>query len=67
MVMSNNTIESTITKNTGKSLDVSMTMRMQRYATPDGVHPVLHPKPLDVAIGRVPVLYRPGGRHGQIC
>jgi hypothetical protein len=67
MVMSNNTIESTITKNTGKSLDVLMTMQMQRYATPNGAHPVLHSKPLDVAIGRVPVLYRPGGRHGQIC
>jgi len=34
-------------------------------ALPDGAHPGLHLKPLDAAIGQVPVPYRPGGRHGR--
>jgi hypothetical protein len=34
-------------------------------ALPDGVHPWLHAKPLDTAIGQVPALYCPGGCHGQ--
>ncbi len=34
-------------------------------ASPDGAHPWLHAKPLDAAIGRVPVPYRLGGRHGR--
>jgi hypothetical protein len=36
-----------------------------RCASPDGVHLWLHAKPLDAAIGQVPTLYCPGGRHGQ--
>ena len=43
-------------------------MRMQRTlwgASPDGAHPGLDLKPLDAAIGRVPVLYCPDGRPGQ--
>ena len=39
-----------------------------RGASPDGAHQGLHWKPLDAAIGQVPALYYPGGRHGrQIC
>ena len=34
-------------------------------ASPDEAHPGLHSKPLDVAIGRVPAVYRPGGCHGR--
>ncbi len=34
-----------------------------RSALPDGVHPWLHVKPLDAAIGKVPTLYCPSGRH----
>ncbi len=33
-------------------------------ASPNGAHPWLHAKPLDAAIGQVPVPYCPGGRHG---
>ena len=39
-------------------------------ASPDRANPGLHLEPLDAAIGRVPVPYRPGpgGRHGRrIC
>ncbi len=36
-----------------------------RGALPDGAHPWLHAKPLNAAIGRVPVPYCPGSRHGQ--
>jgi hypothetical protein len=36
-----------------------------RGALPDGVHPWLPVEPLDAAIGQVPALYCPGGRHGQ--
>jgi hypothetical protein len=32
---------------------------------PIGAHPWFHAKPLDAAIGRVPMPYRPGGRHGR--
>jgi hypothetical protein len=32
--------------------------------SPDGAYRWLHAKPLDAAIGRVLVPYRPGGRHG---
>ncbi len=34
-------------------------------ASPDGAHPWLHAKPLDAAIGQVPMPYCPGGRHCQ--
>ncbi len=34
-----------------------------RCTSPDGVHPWLHAKPLDAAIGQVPASYCPGGRH----
>ncbi len=36
-----------------------------RGASPDGAHPWLHAKPLDAAIGQVPMPYCPGGRHGR--
>ncbi len=36
-----------------------------RCGAPDGAHPWLHVKPLDAAIGRVSMLYCPGGRHGR--
>jgi hypothetical protein len=32
-------------------------------ASPNGVHPLLHAKPLDAAIGWVPAPYCPGGCH----
>jgi hypothetical protein len=35
-----------------------------RGALPDEVHPWLHAKPLDAAIGQVPAPYFPGGCHG---
>ena len=71
MVVANNEIGDN--KNAGKSTTISMAMAMQRYdasgttrgASPDGAHPGLHSKPLDAAIGRVPVPYRPNGRHGR--
>ncbi len=65
MVEGNNQLMTT--KNAGKLLAISMAMAMQRY---DERHIArwstsrLHLKPLDVAIGRVPALYCPGGRHG---
>jgi hypothetical protein len=34
-------------------------------ALPNGVHLWLHAKPLDAAIGQVPVPYCPGVRHGR--
>ena len=34
-------------------------------ASPNGVHPWLHAKPLDAAIRQVPEPYCPGGCHGQ--
>ncbi len=37
---------------------------MALCASPNGAHPWLHAKPLDAAIGQVPVAYCPGGRHG---
>ncbi len=54
MVMGNN--KSTATTNAGG---------ITRGASPDGAHPGLHSKPLDAAIGRVPVLYCPSSRHGR--
>jgi hypothetical protein len=60
--------ESTTTKNAGELLAILIAMRVRRYdtgASLDGSHPGLHSKPLDAAIGRVPALYRPGGRHGR--
>jgi hypothetical protein len=36
-----------------------------RGALPDGVHPWLHAKPLDAAIGQVPAPYCPSGCHGR--
>jgi hypothetical protein len=60
--------KSTTTKNAGESLAILIAMRVRRYdagASLDGSHPGLHLKPLDAAIGRVPVPYRPGGRHGR--
>jgi hypothetical protein len=67
MVVANNKIEAT--KNAGKSTTISMTMRMRQCdlwgASPDEVHPGLHFKPLDAAIGRVLALNRRGGRHGR--
>jgi hypothetical protein len=38
---------------------------MMQGASFDGSHPGLHSKQLDAAIERVPVPYRPGGRHGD--
>jgi hypothetical protein len=35
-----------------------------RGASPAGVHPWLHVKPLDAAIGQVSTPYCPGGHHG---
>ncbi len=37
-----------------------------RVASPDVAHPGLHSKPLDAAIGQVPVPYCPGGHHGRL-
>ncbi len=38
------------------------------HGSPNRAHPGLIWKPLDAAIGKVPVLYHPVGRHGQrIC
>ncbi len=57
MVVGNN--ESTTTKNADKSLAISIAMAMQRYdagTSPDGAHRGLHSKPLDAAIGQVPVV-----------
>ncbi len=36
-----------------------------RGTSPDGAHPWLHAKPLDAAIGQVPMRYCPDGRHGR--
>ncbi len=36
-----------------------------RCASPNGAHPWLHAKPLDAAIGQVPMPHCPGSRHGQ--
>jgi hypothetical protein len=61
-------MESTITKNAGKSTAISIAMppgNTARCALPNGAHPWLHAKSLNAAIGRVPMLYCPGGRHGQ--
>ena len=68
MVVGDN--KSTTTKNADKLLVMSIAMHMRRYGTargtsPDGAHPGLHFKPLDVASGRVPVPYCSGGRHGH--
>jgi len=66
MLVGNN--ESVTTKNEGESLVISMAMwmrRCERGASPDGAHPRLNSKPLDVAIGRLPEPYCPGGRNGQ--
>ncbi len=35
-----------------------------RCASLDGVHPWLHAKPLNAAVGRVPMQYCPGSHHG---
>ena len=64
MVVGDN--ESTATKNAGESMAISIAVAMTtRDTSPDGAYPGLHLKPLDAAIGRVPVPYCPGGRHGQ--
>jgi hypothetical protein len=34
-------------------------------ALPNKTHPWLHAEPLDATIEQVPMLYCPGGRHGQ--
>ena len=72
MVMDNN--KSATAKNAGKSLVSSIAMcrcgGMRWGALPNRARPGLHSEPLDAAIGRVPVPYRPGpgGRHGRrIC
>jgi len=65
MVVGNN--KSMTMKNAGKSLAISIAMRMWRFdagASPKGAHPGLHLKPLDAAIGQVTAPYCPGGRHG---
>jgi hypothetical protein len=58
-------------KNEGKLLAILIAMAMQQYNAgriTRSAHQGLHWKPLDAAIGQVPALYRPGGRHGQrIC
>jgi hypothetical protein len=36
-----------------------------RGTLPNGAHWWLHVKPLDAAIGRMPVPYCPGGHHGR--
>jgi hypothetical protein len=36
-----------------------------RDTSTNGAHPGLHLKPLDAAIGQVPLLHRPGSRIGQ--
>ncbi len=36
-----------------------------RGTSPNGAHPWLHAKPLDAAIGQVPMRYCPGGRHSR--
>ena len=59
--------ESMATKKASKSMAISIAMAMQRYdggTSTHGAHPGLHLKPLDAAIGQVPVPYCPGGRHG---
>ena len=71
MVVANNEMDET--KNAGKSTTISIAMAMQWYdvgriARWISSVALLHSKPLDAAIGRVPAPYRPGGRHGQqIC
>jgi hypothetical protein len=50
--------------NVTNSVAISMTMPLVLYNTinsPDGVQQWLHQKPLNAAIGRVPVSYCPGG------
>jgi hypothetical protein len=66
MVVANNKIDDNT--NAGKSTTISMAMAMQRY----DVRRIarwstsrLHSKPLDAAIGQVPALYCPAGRHGR--
>jgi len=66
MVVGNS--ESTTTKNADESLAISMAMAMQRYDArriAQWSTSMLHSKPLDAAIGQVPVLYCPGGRHDR--
>jgi hypothetical protein len=55
-------------KNADESLAILMAMAMQWYDArriAQWSTSRLHLKPLDAAIGRVPVPYRPGGHHGQ--
>ncbi len=66
MVVANNEIDET--KNAGKSTTILVAMAMQRYdpmRIAQWSTSRLHSKPLDAAIGQVPALYCPGGRHGQ--
>jgi hypothetical protein len=66
MVVANNEIDKT--KNAGKSTMISMAMVMQRYNAgriAQWSTSRFHSKPLDAAIGQVPVPYHPGGRHGR--
>ena len=60
MLVGNN--ESTTATNVGELLAILIAMRVR---LPDGAHPGLHLKPLDVAIGQVPAPYCPSGRHGR--
>ena len=65
MVVANNKIDET--KKSGKSMTILVAMVMQRTrrgTSPNEAHPGLHLKPLDAAIGQVPALYCPSGRHG---
>jgi hypothetical protein len=48
VVVGNN--KSTTMKNAGKSLAISVAMRIKQLS-PDGAHPGLNSKPLDAAIG----------------
>jgi len=66
MVVANNEIDET--KNAGKLTTISMAMAMQQYdagCITRWSTSRASSKPLDAAIGRVPVPYRPGGRHGR--
>jgi hypothetical protein len=65
MVGANNEIDET--KNAGKLMTILMAMAMQWYnagCITRWITSRLHLKPLDAAIGQVPVPYCPSGRHG---
>jgi hypothetical protein len=63
MVVGNN--KWTATKNAGKSLAVSIARSMKRYNAGRISRWSTSRASLDAAIGRVPVPYHPGSRHGQ--